>query len=171
MPVFIIGLLTYFLVERFHNDLPRWVYSVTLYSSTLMMVLISLRPDPYNLFHELISIYLAFAICFGGLLFSLAGGAGKVLVNRPIEYLGKISFSAYINHFIVLGVLGGFITQSIDSVFPQIGRALGFYMLYLVLVVSLTALLSSLTFNWIEKPMILLGKKCITSAAFTKLAK
>jgi peptidoglycan/LPS O-acetylase OafA/YrhL len=71
----------------------------------------------------------------------------------------------------VLGVLGGLLTQSIDSVFPQIGRALGFYVLYLGLVLFFTALLSSLTFNWIEKPMILLGKKCISSAAFTKLAK
>ena len=168
MPVFIIGLITYFLVERFHNNLPRWVYSVILYGSIFMMVVISLRPDPYNLFHELISIYLAFAICFGGMLFSLASGAGKFLVNRPIEYLGKISYSAYINHFIVLGILGGFITQSIDSVFPQIGRALGFYMLYLVLVVFLTALLSSLTFNWIEKPMILLGKRLIASPYLTK---
>lgn len=171
MPVFIVGLLTYFLVERFRNDLPWWVYSVILYGSIFMMVVISLRPDPYNLFHELISIYLAFAICFGGLLFSLAGGAGKVLVNRPIEYLGKISFSAYINHFIVLGVLGGVLIQGIDSLFPQIGRALAFYVMYLGLVLFFTVLLSSLTFNWIEKPMILLGKKCISSAAFTKLAK
>jgi peptidoglycan/LPS O-acetylase OafA/YrhL len=133
-----------------------------------MMVLISLRPDPYNLFHGLISIYLAFAICFAGMLFSLANGAGKFLVNRLVEYFGKISYSAYINHFIVLGIFGGFITQSIDSVFPQIGRALGFYMLYLVLVVFLTALLSSLTFNWIEKPMILLGKRLIASPYLTK---
>lgn len=168
MPVFIVGLITYFLVERFHNNLSRWVYSVILYGSIFMLVVISLRPDPYNLFHELISIYLAFAICFGSMLFSLASGAGKFLVNRPVEYLGKISYSAYINHFIVLGILGGFITQSIDSVFPQIGRALGFYMIYLVLVVFFTALLSSLTFNWIEKPMILLGKRLIASPYLTK---
>lgn len=171
MPVFIIGLLAYFLVQRFHNDLPRWVYSVTLYGSILMMVVISLRPDPYNLFHGFISIYLAFAICFGGILFALAGGVGKFLVNKPVEYFGKISFSAYINHFIVLGVLGGLLIEGIDSVFPQIGRALGFYVLYLMLVVFLTALLSSLTFNWIEKPMILLGKRFISSPYLDKFAR
>jgi peptidoglycan/LPS O-acetylase OafA/YrhL len=71
----------------------------------------------------------------------------------------------------VLGVLGGLLIQGIDFLFPQIGRALAFYVMYLGLVLFFTVLLSSLTFNWIEKPMILFGKKCISSATFTRLAK
>lgn len=171
MPVFIVGLLTYYLVEKFQHTFPRWGFNVVLYSSILLIVVISLRPDPYNLFHQLLSIYLAFATCFGGILFALAGGAGKLLVNKPIQYLGKISYSAYINHFIVLGVLGQLLIHGIDNVFPQIGRATEFYILYLILVLFFTAILSTMTFNWIEKPMILFGKKLISSNSFSKLVR
>ena len=171
MPVFIIGLLTYYLIEKFHNILPTLSFNIVLYGSILLMVVISLRPDPYNLFHQLLSIYLAFAICFGGVLFALAGGVGKLLINKPIQYLGKISYSAYINHFIVLGVLGQLLIQGIDGIFPQIGRATEFYILYLVLVLFFTVLLSTLTFNWIERPMIMVGKKLISSNSFARLVR
>jgi peptidoglycan/LPS O-acetylase OafA/YrhL len=171
MPVFIVGLLTYYLIEKFHNIFSRLAFNTVLYTSIFLMVVISLRPDPYNLFHQLLSIYLAFAICFGGVLFALAGGVGKLLVNRPIQYLGKLSYSAYINHFIVLRVLGQLLIQGIDRVLPQIGRATEFYILYLVLVLFFTALLSTLTFSWIEKPMIMLGKKLISSDSFARLVR
>ena len=171
MPVFIVGLLTYYLIEYFQNSLPKFILNIVLYSAIILMVVISLRPDPYNLFHQLLSIYLAFALCFGGVLFALAGGIGKWWVNKPIQYLGKISYSAYINHFIVLGVLGQLLIQGIDTIIPQIGRATEFYLLYLVLVLCFTALLSTFTFNWIEKPMIMLGKRWISSDAFTRLVR
>lgn len=171
MPVFIVGLLTYYLIEKFQNIFPRLAFNIVLYTSILLMVVISLRPDPYNLFHQLLSIYLAFSVCFGGVLFALAGGVGKLLVNRPIQYLGKLSYSAYINHFIVLGLLGQLLIQGVDGMFPKIGRATEFYILYLVLVLFFTTLLSILTFNWIEKPMIIFGKKLISSDTFAGLVR
>lgn len=101
LPVFIIGFLLYFVIRDFKGRLSLMTVQIMLASSFVFMAALALYPLPVRSFG--ISLYTAYGLCFGVFAFCLSEGAAKWLVNPFIRYLGKISFSAYLWHFAVIG--------------------------------------------------------------------
>jgi peptidoglycan/LPS O-acetylase OafA/YrhL len=105
--------------------------------------------------------HIQYALCFGALTFCLANGAGRLLVVRPICYLGKISYSAYFWHFALLALIGAWGFMSVlASRFPPDGYgADALFLAFFVAVTVLTAIASFLTYNLVERPMVDLGRR------------
>ena len=79
-----------------------------------------------------------------------------IIRSRPVIYLGKISYSMYCSHMIFL-YLCAFLFST-EGYFTQINDS-SFTILMLIVPFCLTLLFSSISFKFIEKPFILLGKR------------
>jgi peptidoglycan/LPS O-acetylase OafA/YrhL len=89
-----------------------------------------------------------YGIVFSLFVFSLMHWPDSPLVGRPIDWIGKVSYSAYFLHFIVLRIL---------PLLPSTGWPVVDWAYMYSTVVLVTVALSSLTYLMIEKPMIRLG--------------
>jgi peptidoglycan/LPS O-acetylase OafA/YrhL len=94
-----------------------------------------------------------------GIVFTLFAGSlmywpNSPLVCRPIEWIGKVSYSAYFIHFVVLRIL---------PLLPSTGWPVADLAYMFSVQVLVTVGLSSLTYLMIEKPMIRLGGMLIAS--------
>lgn len=160
LPVFAVGFMLFFLVRDYRGVLPRWGCNLLLVGSFLSMAFLALYPLPISRFG--VSSYSAYGLCFGVFAYCLADGAGRWLVNAPIRYLGKISYSAYLWHFAILGgithlALGGF-----DPLGLLVGpHGFAFFLGFFPLVIALTAIFSTLTYQIVELPMIGVGNRLI----------
>ncbi len=105
------------------------------------------------------SLKLTFAISvldFGLLAFCLGRGGGRLLVSRPIRYLGTISYSAYFWHFAVLWEADQLRLSPYISPYPVPGWVQ--FLVLLSAVTILTVILASLSYRLIELPMIRVGR-------------
>lgn len=159
LPVFIVGLLVYFAIRDFTGKVSLTALRILLLASIACMLVLALHPLPIRQFG--ITSFTAYGLCFGTFAFCLSQGAGSWLVNAPVRYLGKISFSAYLWHFAVLGTIGysfhGFtpLQHMTDSRGPLL-----FLQLFAYVIVT-TSILSSITYRLIERPMVWAGNRLI----------
>lgn len=163
LPVFMTGIGLYFAIAKYSTAESKaaWKYWALLITSIVLMVWLAQRPDPYNLLRGYLSIYAAYGFTFALFTFALAKGAGGFLVNPIITLLGKISFSAYLWHFAVIEITGNAFLSSITLFFSSLeAPTLSFLCLFLVIVI-VTGMLSWLTYQLIEKPMVKLGNDLI----------
>lgn len=160
LPVFAVGFLFFFLVRDWRGCIPRPWPTVILFCSVLAMIFLALKPDLASKFY--LNSYTAYGLCFCVFSFCHADGAAKWLVNAPIRFLGKISFSAYLWHFAILGVMA----HSAKSGFDPLNimgepKGLGFFLWFFPLIVLLTSLFSTITYQWVEIPLIEIGNNLI----------
>jgi peptidoglycan/LPS O-acetylase OafA/YrhL len=81
------------------------------------------------------------------IIFSMASGAiSRMLLWRPLVFLGKISYSIYLYHLIVLTSLCYLYYDKLPI------------LVIFVLTVLLTLLISIVSYYWVEKPSIRLGR-------------
>lgn len=144
---FSIGYLSFFFYKHVYPKVKiihtRYIFSIFALSSILV-----LKQDSVACLIWTISFYyiLKFQSGYGD------GLVNKLLSNPRLIFLGKISYSVYMTHMIILYI-----------VFYFVGRYSGIhsytYLLAPLLVVSLTIIVSIFTYSFIEKPMIKFGKK------------
>jgi peptidoglycan/LPS O-acetylase OafA/YrhL len=151
LPVFIIGFLTFFSLRSFReSNLPKvllWTGVVLSVVSIVLLPFIAI-PGPSQV---------KYALCFGVLAFCLGKGAGGWLVNPVICRLGTISYSAYLWHFSVLELLSWplGLADRLMFVFGSDARLL--FVAMLLIVACITAGLSTVTYKFVEQPMIAVG--------------
>ena len=95
-----------------------------------------------------------FALAFGVFGLALAAIPWRVIVNPWSEFLGRVSYSGYLIHFLVL--------KQLTLVFPGAPGA-GYFLLILGAAFVITIPLAYLSYLWIEQPAIALGKKIIAN--------
>ena len=156
LPVFIVGIGVFFLL-RDVNATPA-LLSLGIILSIGLAGMIKFFP-----FAGLETVM--YALCFGLLTFCLGKGAGKVLVNRVICQIGKVSFSAYLWHSVVLSLLfrAPRWTKPLGLYDPTNG--IPFYICLFIGVTAITVLLSAFTCRFVERPMIAIGNRVARSAA------
>jgi len=89
-----------------------------------------------------------------GLLIFLNFGLGLRLRHPLLTWLGEASYSIYLFHPVfIYGVLWIITRQGMER---ATGQNLG---VYLCLILALTILWSAITYRWVEKPAIALGKR------------
>ena len=94
-------------------------------------------------------------MCFGALVFCLARGAGGWLVNGLICHVGKVSYSAYLWHFAVVGILANLAGPWTAALGLDDSRPL--FIVMLLVATCITVGLSTITYTFVEKPMIAAG--------------
>lgn len=146
LPIFILGILLYHIIKKYpHGD----------NVAGLLMLLLSIC-----LFIEfstsiLFPRHFLYGIAFIVFSLSLHYSPQKILVNAVTVFIGRLSFSIYLVHFMVIEIV-----KSIFSDGFILGGNSGFAFAFL-LVLGLSTCISYLTHKIIEIPGINLGKNII----------
>jgi peptidoglycan/LPS O-acetylase OafA/YrhL len=151
LPVFAVGILTYLLFQKY-KDLQDRRLGYTLLALAVILMVAFLSVSTYE---DLLTRYFLSAVAFSFLTFGLYFSNSGVLLNPAIQWIGKLSFSMYLVHFLVLKIITPFFPQGILR-----GGNKGFLLAFgMVLVV--TVAFSLITYFVIEKNGIALGKRVI----------
>ncbi len=164
-PVMIVGLIFYFLgglkLQRSKNTthIARWFAlflagtGVAIYFGTGFAVLPFVSPT-------------IFALSFVCLIISLHGYVKKIIVNKIMIFLGKLSFSIYIFHFFVLDIIR---TILLSFNFEQVWLSTLLLLPIFSVTVVLTSGIAFISKRIIEDPAITYGHKLSLSIAVAGL--
>ena len=156
LPCFIFGIMLFKLSSEKRSVPISLARSVCVLAIALMLVIPFLEGIKYALPFGLATTY---AIAFTLFAFSLMYWRSSPLIGRPIVWIGKVSYSAYFVHFVILHYL------------PPL-RPTGWPTADLVCTYAIVSLItvgiSSLTYLTIEKPMIRLGSALIGTRRASK---
>lgn len=155
LPVFAIGIITYHLFARLHRQrsaiLGLFLLAVGL---SLFLVISLLGAASY-----LLPTHVLQSFTFGCVAIGLALHPTIVLVNRLTCWVGKLSYSLYLTHFAILGAMGRSIRYFSGSFLRRESDL--FFIVAFVLIITVAALVSTMTYKVIESPGIALGRRII----------
>jgi peptidoglycan/LPS O-acetylase OafA/YrhL len=171
LPVFIIGICLYHIIKRRDVRLGRRAADiVTFIAIGCLMALPFAWLTLYIRSNYFISNYLSYAMAFALFAYGLSQGGGKIFNCRFFRFLGLISYSAYLWHFTVLALvakpqfgflfapyayLAGLVDGFSDAGFVWILK----FGLVLANLLAVTIPLSLATHQFIEIPMVAVGKR------------
>ena len=152
LPIFILGMIIYHHVMSKEKSLKAFhlifISSLALfYLSTILNK--AIYPATFAGSMLLLSSLLAYFVIF------MSRHSPKVLVNRVSTYIGKISYSMYLTHFLSIALISHFTKDYLKN-----GGELTFLFSFLLLI-TVTVAISSLTYKYIERPMIIIGNRLI----------
>jgi len=155
LPIFCLGIVAYFMIVKKDFILVRRKIKFFAIFFLIFLLLVG-----YLVYDIALPWHFVISIGFLGLIYILSKKEFLFFVNGFTCFFGKISFSAYLIHFAVLGAMAKFkftdfiiINTPLDTIFNFGIR------LFFVLIV--TAMLSRFFYSFIEIPFQKLGKKII----------
>lgn len=150
LPVFCLGLIAFqiiFISDYEYKKLNKFLIIVTFVILVIFWKYVTLH-------HFVISI--GFLL----LMLMMSRGKFKFLINAYSTYLGKVSYSAYLVHFMVLFFIDRLGWIRLFDTENYLTSLLNFGIIFIMtLVVSIG--ISSVTYRYIEKPFMKLGQKLI----------
>jgi len=155
-PLFIYGIILFFIFKK--NNIGRKTGLVLLLSSIVLLILLMFYPfsNSYpNYFFQREYVYgFVFLLFALGLYFSQS----KILTNKVIQKIGIVSFSMYLNHFIILYGFGYVIRKIIKNItfLNHINSDFVFIGFY-CFTVCIAYILSNITYRIVELNGIKLG--------------
>lgn len=166
MPVFVLG-AALFLLVRAAGRRPEapWVVILRRHGNaapTLAVILFYMvpylgLPQWIGEGRGFIGAFLVASVPLAAFILALSAGGRSLYVNRWAQALGKVSFSAYLLHFMVIeGILGGspyFFQTAASGV-----HAIAAFIAGDLVVIVLTFACAWITYHIIELPMLELGK-------------
>jgi peptidoglycan/LPS O-acetylase OafA/YrhL len=145
LPCFIFGIMLF----RLSAEGRPVTVSVARFACCLAIALMLLVPFLDGVKYVLpLGLVTTYGIVFALFAFSLMHWPTSPLIGRPIEWIGKVSYSAYFIHFVVL---------RLTPWLPSTGWPVADIAYVFLVQVLVTVGFSSLTYLMIEKPMIRLG--------------
>ena len=151
LPCFIFGVALF----KFSAEQLRVPESLAKFVCVLSIALIFIFPFLNGVKYMLpLGLATSYGIAFSLFAFSLMYWRTSPLIGNAIVWIGKISYSAYFVHFAVLEYL---------PPLRQTGLPVADFAIAYAMVVASTALISSVTYLFIEIPMIKLGARLIQS--------
>jgi peptidoglycan/LPS O-acetylase OafA/YrhL len=145
MTAFAAGILAFHSIRLATNRVPLWMLHAVLLGAIALLIL-----QGYRNVHDVP----AFGLLFAVVATTMGLGAGGYLVNPVIRHLGKVSFSAYLVHFSLLGSVTGF------AHWLGVTGAWGLAVILPALVLA-TTIIATVTFLLIEQPAIDLGRRVV----------
>ena len=162
IPIFIFGMLIYFIYEKLREK-------DTSYYLGVLLLVISLWG--FNTYIEgklewftLIMPHHKQAFLYGLLIISLSLFPWKVIVNKITVYLGKISYSVYLGHVICISYLFPIYKIIYTWKIPHTFQ----YGLCLILTLGCVIPLASITYRLIEAPFINYSKQLVKNMSFKR---
>ncbi len=156
LPIFLIGIGVYFLIEDYKSHVSVYFANTGAYLSVATLAILPFITLPFNL-----PGHFRYGLCFGLLAFCLACGAQTFITNKIICYIGKVSFSCYLWHFAILDIFSDHLRKLGINPFGLRDDSNGLlaFLWFLIIVILASAALSSLTYRYVEEPMIKFGSK------------
>lgn len=149
LPVFALGIVSFFLIEKTQDEQIKTTTGYTLITLALVgaIVLSQLNiSDNIN--------YILYSILFVFVVWVFSRSNLKIFDNKVTSFVGKLSFSMYLTHFLVIQLVG-VITPSLGLSVPVE------FLVHFSLTTIITIGVSYLSFRLIENPGIELGKRII----------
>ncbi len=147
LPMFMLGFLLYFIIYP-----EREIAPVKKYNSKLLLCAGALILPILYIFNHSVPL----GLLFFGFAYFLYRYPVKLLVNKIFTYIGRISYSMYLLHLLV----GGYARALLDYFNLHLSE-LWYATLLFLITILFTMAVSTLTYYFIEKPGIALGKKLI----------
>ncbi|MDQ8204996.1 acyltransferase [Pelagicoccus sp. SDUM812003] len=151
LPVFILGILIYHLIK---SEALRKNSDTSLLFSSLSLLLLFMTymgsPPPLKMPEHIYS-----SICFSLLIISLYAHPLPLIVNKLTVSIGKLSFSLYLSHFLVIDLLKTFVPDGF-----HLNKNIGFIAFFSA-AFALSATISYISYRTIEANGIKLGRKII----------
>ena len=167
LPVFLVGFVLFFAVRDYLGKLPVPAARLMLCVSLAAILALTISPLSTGRF-EVLSFSL-YAICFGVFAFCAGSGASKWLVSAPVRYIGKVSFSAYLWHFVILASIESIAAVGLYPFQSAGSHGFLFFCGFFPYLVAATVLCSSVTYYLIEKPFIDWGNRLLNPAGKRRL--
>ncbi len=113
----------------------------------IILIYIKLSPFYIELFkHDVLGILYSGVIGYC-VINENSGVITKIIKQKPLKYLGKISLGIYVWHVLIIFLMRGHIT--------------GYSIFNFLILVGLTTLLASMSYYWLEKPFLQLKKRFV----------
>ena len=155
-PIFVIGIVAYFMWKNFGNDLEnadRRATALVLLATSVILILGCIPIRDANLYANSIGLMIFVMSC------SLH--PWKLIVNRFTVYLGRISFSIYLLHFFVV-LLAEYLLRSFLLRHPALENHAILTPFFFLFSLGVSIPLCALSWRFIEQPGIRLGRRLIT---------
>jgi peptidoglycan/LPS O-acetylase OafA/YrhL len=161
-PAFLAGLLVFHLLTAFSGRLPCNALRAGLLLSIVAMAAVPFVATALLSRVTFVMYFMSgsYSLVFALTVFCLAQNVGSSLVNAPARYVGKVSYSAYFWHFPALGV----VQWGVAPLATLMPAWLQFAVMFAAGVV-LTIGASSITYRFVEAPMIRLGRRLAVNVA------
>jgi exopolysaccharide production protein ExoZ len=160
LPVFALGILMFRVVDTTalngadvnrRGRMRLWLWTIALVVSVLA---ISFAPARFG---KIVSASTQVSVAFFFACLIIAERPIRLLVNRVTVFVGKISYSIYLLHFVALHLVI-WLTRSWYT--PKFGSAPGFFIAFPI-VFGLTWIMARATFQFVERPGQALGRRII----------
>lgn len=147
LPVFALGFILFFLWNDKRN--------LNIHTGKELIILITLLIVCSVLSILNHSITFLFGVFFLAFSYYLSSFKPKLFVNKIFVFFGKISYSIYLTHFLIIQLVHKFLVGHISNPLVQLGVTLLLSLLFIVAI-------SIMTYRYIELPGIYLGKALIS---------
>lgn len=152
VPIFMLGILLFYMIKEKY-EIPR-IGALLLIPVSILLMVIS------HSFHYVPSIFI-FGLSFITLAFSLSQFQNPVFVNGFTQFLGKISYSMYLWHFVVLKIAHFLVKKVNVNPFESL-------VLHFLLVVIISMIVGYISYKLIEDPGMKMGSKLIQKYSLKK---
>jgi peptidoglycan/LPS O-acetylase OafA/YrhL len=168
LPIFLFGICTYFvlfgqagrLTTYFREGSRVRIACWFTLAALILLLTPQLLDDPRAVF--------LYGAAFALLALCLYRQPYRWLVNRPLQHIGKISFSGYLTHFFMLQVARKLLAKvhAGDHLSPDL-----YFAATVVIALAGTVLISTLTYHFVEVPGQTAGKRLIQWLSARRAAK
>ena len=150
LPVFLLGILLFHVLRKYKSADSQTAWLLVVWAVFLFFAFLEV-----GTYRNLLPAHILYAVAFVLFILGVYCHPHKFVVNPITVFIGKLSFSIYLVHFMVLYQLG----KRLPDKFSPDGD-LDFLLVFL-LVLFISVGISYLTYRFIEVPGINLGKKII----------
>ena len=161
LPVFGCGIVAYYIVIVGDRRVSTLV--AILAASVIILIIVSKIISQLFMLDLPHTLHLFGSMGFAVLIIGLSKHPVKIVVNHTTQYIGKISYSAYLTHFAVLYWMDKVLPQYFIPVNSVLTNILNFNLKFLV-IVSITAIISTITYRLIEEPTQQFGKRFLRNS-------
>jgi peptidoglycan/LPS O-acetylase OafA/YrhL len=126
-------------------------------------------PHWLGLHAPFVPTFIAASLIFGGFIFALSFSRRGLFLNRPVQWMGKVSFSAYLLHYVVISLLTSRLSRVLMLDATGYRAILSFVLLWVIAVVA-TYFAAYLSYRVIELPMIRYGHALARSITHARIA-
>jgi peptidoglycan/LPS O-acetylase OafA/YrhL len=144
---FFVGTLAYQAYVNYHPHLARWSEAVVWGVAIFLFIFFILHSHSVSDF----IVFPVLALLIASVAAAPSGGLmSKMLNSAPLRWVGAVSYSIYMTHWIILLMIGRLLALTRKN--GDLGDSNWLGLMSILLAVSLVLAVSQFTYKWIERP-------------------
>jgi len=144
---FFIGVLAYHIYDHYHRYISRWSEKVAFCLLIILIIFMSFRNNAEVDGILVLPVFFALIITIAA---EPAGLISKMVNSAPLRWLGRVSYSIYMLHYMVLMFVFRLFVFTQKYFHTDNRNEIG--LAFVFLAITLVLIISQFTYQWIEKP-------------------